>query len=110
MDIPRAQPTDDRRARRGTDTLVKIGARIVRHGRYLVFQLAEVAVPRVLFAKILRRIDGLRLLSPPFPARGAGAMNDCHPTDEVRAFMIRGQQIATLGRPATAARASGGWW
>ena len=29
---------------------------------------AEVAVPRVLFAKILRRIDGLRLRSPPFPA------------------------------------------
>jgi hypothetical protein len=41
--------------------LVKIGARIVRHGRYLVFQLAEVAVPRTLFAAILRRIDRLRL-------------------------------------------------
>ncbi len=26
------------------------GARIVRRGRYVVFQLAEVAVPRVLFA------------------------------------------------------------
>ena len=50
------------------EKLVKIGARIVRHGRYVVFQLAEVAVPRVLFAKILRRIDGLRLRSPPFPA------------------------------------------
>src|SRR5918911_2717765 len=42
------------------EKLVKIGARIVRHGRYLVFQLAEVAVPRVLFAAILRRIDRLR--------------------------------------------------
>jgi hypothetical protein len=31
----------------------------VRNGRYFVFQLAEVAVPRVLFAEILRRIDGL---------------------------------------------------
>jgi Transposase DDE domain group 1 len=39
------------------DKLVKIGARIVRHGRYVVFQLAEVAVPRALFAEILRRID-----------------------------------------------------
>ena len=28
------------------EKLVKIGARIVRHGRYVVFQLAEVAVPR----------------------------------------------------------------
>jgi hypothetical protein len=38
----------------------------VRHGRYLVFQLAEVAVPRALFADILRRIDRLR--GPPVPA------------------------------------------
>jgi hypothetical protein len=42
------------------EKLVKIGARIVRHGRYLVFQLAEVAVPRMLFAAILHRIDRLR--------------------------------------------------
>src|ERR671926_318291 len=42
------------------EKLVKIGARIVRHGRYMVFQLAEVAVPRALFATILRRIDRLR--------------------------------------------------
>jgi hypothetical protein len=40
------------------EKLVKIGARIVRHGRYVVFQLAEVAVPRALFADILCRIDG----------------------------------------------------
>ena len=33
------------------ERLVKIGARIVRHGRYVVFQLAEVAVPRSLFVK-----------------------------------------------------------
>ena len=39
------------------ERLIKIGARIVRHGRYVVFQLAEVAVPRALFAEILRRID-----------------------------------------------------
>src|SRR3954451_11189759 len=42
------------------EKLVKIGARIVRRGRYLVFQLAEVAVPPMLFAAILRRIDRLR--------------------------------------------------
>src|SRR3954447_13112248 len=42
------------------EKLVKIGARIVRHGRYIVFQLAEVAVPRAVFAKILQRIDRLR--------------------------------------------------
>ena len=46
--------------------LVKIGARIVRHGRYVIFQLAEAAVPQVLFAEILRRIDRLR--GPPVAA------------------------------------------
>ena len=50
------------------EKLVKIGARIVRHGRYVVFQLAEVAVPRALFAEILRRIDHLRPRPPPISA------------------------------------------
>jgi hypothetical protein len=48
------------------ERLVKIGARIVRHGRSVVFQLAEVAVPRALFAEVLCRIDRLR--GPPVPA------------------------------------------
>ena len=48
------------------ERLIKIGARIVRHGRYFVFQLAEVAVPRALFAALLRRIDRLR--GPPVAA------------------------------------------
>lgn len=42
------------------EKLVKIGAKVVRHGRYVVFQMAEVAVPRELFEQILRLIDGLR--------------------------------------------------
>jgi Transposase DDE domain group 1 len=42
------------------EKLVKIGARIVRHGRYMNFQLAEVAVPRSVFAAILCSIDCLR--------------------------------------------------
>ena len=42
------------------EKLVKIGAKVARHGRYVTFQLAEVAVPRDLFADILRRIDRLR--------------------------------------------------
>jgi hypothetical protein len=48
------------------EKLVKIGAKIVRHARYAVFEMAEVAVPRELFEKILRLIDGLR--PPPAPA------------------------------------------
>ncbi len=42
------------------EKLIKIGAKVVRHGRYITFQLAEVAIPRPLFAEILRFIDGLR--------------------------------------------------
>ncbi len=36
------------------EKLLKIGAKVVRHGRYVTFQLAEVAVPRNLFREILR--------------------------------------------------------
>jgi hypothetical protein len=43
---------------------VKIGAKVVAHGRYVTFQRAEVAVPRDLFRDILRRIDRLRRLVP----------------------------------------------
>ena len=42
------------------EKLVKIGAKVVRHGRYVTFQFAEVAVPKELFRKILRLIDDLR--------------------------------------------------
>ncbi len=42
------------------EKLVKIGAKVVSHGRYVTFQLAVFAVPRNLFRKILRRIDELR--------------------------------------------------
>ncbi len=42
------------------EKLVKIGAKVVSHGRYVTFQLAEVAVARGLFEIILRLIDDLR--------------------------------------------------
>jgi hypothetical protein len=38
------------------DKLIKIGAKVVRHARYVTFQLAEVAVPRQLYRAILERI------------------------------------------------------
>ncbi len=43
-----------------TGEATKIGAKVVSHGRYVTFELAEVEVPRELFRKILRLIDGLR--------------------------------------------------
>ncbi len=42
------------------EKLIKIGAKVVRHGRYITFQMAEVAIPRTLFVEILRLINGLR--------------------------------------------------
>jgi len=46
------------------EKLVKIGAKIVRHGRSVTFQMAEVMVPRELFQQILAAIGTLRP-SPP---------------------------------------------
>ncbi len=38
------------------EKLIKIGAKVVRHAKYVTFQMAEVAVPRESFAAILERI------------------------------------------------------
>src|SRR6266851_563103 len=48
------------------EKLIKIGAKIVNHGRYVTFQMAEVAVPRQMFQEILSLIARLR--PPPAPA------------------------------------------
>ena len=40
--------------------LIKIGAKVVSHGRYVTFQMAEVAVSRQMFADILSLIARLR--------------------------------------------------
>jgi hypothetical protein len=49
------------------EKLIKIGAKVTRHAKYVTFQLAEVEVTRNLFAAILARIA--RLAIPP-PAVG----------------------------------------
>ena len=46
------------------EKLIKIGAKVVSHGRYVTFQLAEVAV-RQMFAEILSLIARLRALPVP---------------------------------------------
>jgi Transposase DDE domain group 1 len=60
------------------EKLIKIGAKVVRHGRYVAFQMAKIAIPRILFADILRlvrlddnetRISGAR----PADVTGVGA-------------------------------------
>ena len=48
------------------EKLIKIGAKVVSHGRYVTFQMAEVAVSRQMLREILSLIDQLR--TPPAPA------------------------------------------
>src|SRR6516162_599406 len=47
------------------EKVIKIGAKVVRHAKAVTFQLAEVAVPRALFAAILGRIGRLRAAPSP---------------------------------------------
>ena len=47
---------------------VKIGAKVVRHGRYVTFQLAKAAVAKGLFEIIVRLIDDLRRRPAPTSA------------------------------------------
>jgi hypothetical protein len=42
------------------EKLINIGAKIVTHVRFVIFQMAEVSVPKELFQEILRLIAGLR--------------------------------------------------
>jgi hypothetical protein len=51
------------------ERLIKTGARLVRHARYAVFQFAEAALPRAVFAGILGLINGLR--GPPVETASA---------------------------------------
>jgi len=43
------------------EKLIEIGAKVVTHAKYVVFQLAEMAVPRQVFAALGERIGRLRL-------------------------------------------------
>jgi hypothetical protein len=47
------------------EKLIKIGAKVISHGRYVTFQTAEVAVPRQMFHEILLLIARLRAPSAP---------------------------------------------
>jgi hypothetical protein len=50
------------------EKLIKIGAKVVSHSLYVAFQMAEVAIPRHLFADILRLIAQLRAPPVAMPA------------------------------------------
>jgi len=59
------------------EKLIKIGAKVVSHSRYVVFQMAEVAVPRTLFHEILGRIAQLRA-SPELARAGRPSLRGKH--------------------------------
>jgi len=42
------------------EKLVKIGAKVISHARYVTFQMAEVLVSKSLFREILERINRLK--------------------------------------------------
>jgi hypothetical protein len=46
------------------DKLIKIGAKVVYHARYVMFQLAEVVIPRRLYRTILNRIRQFAATQP----------------------------------------------
>ena len=58
------------------EKLIKIDAKVISHGRYVTFQLAEVAVSREMFKDIL--MVSARLQAPPAPAREAPGSNATH--------------------------------
>jgi Transposase DDE domain group 1 len=54
------EPTKDWSLTTLKEKLIKIGAKVVGHARYVAFQMAEVAISKNLFAEILRMIAELR--------------------------------------------------
>jgi hypothetical protein len=50
------------------EKVIKIGAKVVSHSRYVAFEMAEVAIPLQMFQEILRLIAELRPQPPPAPA------------------------------------------
>ena len=98
------------------EKLIKIGAKIVRHGRYVVFQMAEVAIPRDLFADIMCRIDRLgttplpigrqdrpscvKTTGPVCPRRGPTGNIECHHVPFTLNFVLSGMILVAepIGR------------
>jgi hypothetical protein len=66
--LPTPEPIKDWSLTSLKEKPIKIGAKVVSHGRYVFFQMAEVAIPRQMFQEILRLIAELRRQPPPAPA------------------------------------------
>ena len=79
------------------EKVIKIGAKkVVSHGRYVTFQMAEVAVPRQMFADALALIARSRV--PPARRHGQGGKCDGLPwkrSRQSRAFRFRQLLVST---------------
>jgi hypothetical protein len=93
------------------EKLIKIGATVVSHARYVAFQMAEVAIPRKLFVAIVERITALR--SPPLamatrslgrrrPRVNGGRFAPFRPCSRVSSVLASG--CGALGRVKQATR------
>jgi Transposase DDE domain group 1 len=91
------------------EKLIKIGAKVVSHGRYVAFQMAEVAIPRNLFADILRLIAELRRRQSCQQREAFGDVRSSKPKGEVRLDLrkVLRSQRSTWLRRASALSADG---
>ena len=98
------------------EKVVKIGAKVVAHERYFVFQMAEVAVPRELFRSILQRGAAPRrhgsMLTqterPPHPSLGRGVLA-VGPTTSLRGTDRRGAAAGRLDVESTPTESEIAW-
>jgi Transposase DDE domain group 1/PEP-CTERM motif len=83
------------------EKLIKIGAKVVSHGRCVAFQMAEVAIPRNLFADVLRLIGELR---PPPVLHRLGNAFGCHAFHQKprETCVLMTENTAFLGAPSRA--------
>jgi hypothetical protein len=81
------------------DWSLKIGAKVVSHGRYVAFQMAEVAIPRNLFGRLLAAVAPQGSTS--FYAERKAFVNHC----PLRLRISYRAPIA--GQPASTAAAGG---
>jgi len=79
------------------EKLIKIGAKVVSRGRYVAFQMAEVAVPRNLFADILRLIAELW---PPRELHHFGYRPRVNPKPSRRLAMAQPLDLDRIANPS----------
>jgi hypothetical protein len=86
------------------EKLIKIGAKVVSHGRYVAFQVAELAISRDLFADTLRMIAELRL--SPLASMGQGVCVSCVQAKrrEKRVQLTSNFATARVGKPGEVGR------